>query len=180
MGSKILELRKQKHMSQEQLAEKIGVARQTISKWELGETSPDIEQSKKIAQIFHVSLDELVQNNISSKNGNRIISTKLILNILKIILLFLIICLLVLVAIIYFKDYFDVHPTSTGKSITCHIDNQEYTYEVWTKYETPNIIENFYTNDEEMNLDITMYNSVDKMLEDVEKQVISRGGICES
>lgn len=47
MGSKILELRKQKHMSQEQLAEKIGVARQTISKWELGETSPDIEQSKK-------------------------------------------------------------------------------------------------------------------------------------
>lgn len=135
---------------------------------------------KKIAQIFHVSLDELVQNNISSKNGNRIISTKLILNILKIILLFLIICLLVLVAIIYFKDYFDVHPTSTGKSITCHIDNQEYTYEVWTKYETPNIIENFYTNDEEMNLDITMYNSVDKMLEDVEKRVISRGGICES
>ena len=180
MGSKILELRKQKHMSQEQLAEKIGVARQTISKWELGETSPDIEQSKKIAQIFHVSLDELVQNNISSKNGNRIISTKLILNILKIILLFLIICLLVLAAIIYFKDYFDVHPTSTGKSITCHIDNQEYTYEVWTKYETPNIIENFYTNDEEMNLDITMYNSVDKMLEDVEKRVISRGGICES
>ncbi len=180
MGSKILELRKQKHMSQEQLAEKIGVARQTISKWELGETSPDIEQSKKLAQIFHVSLDELVQNNISSKNGNRIISTKLILNILKIILLFLIICLLVLVAIIYFKDYFDVHPTSTGKSITCHIDNQEYTYEVWTKYETPNIIETFYTNDEEMNLDITMYNSVDKMLEDVEKRVISRGGICES
>lgn len=180
MGSKILELRKQKHMSQEQLAEKIGVARQTISKWELGETSPDIEQSKKLAQIFHVSLDELVQNNISSKNGNRIISTKLILNILKIILLFLIICLLVLVAIIYFKDYFDVHPTSIGKSITCHIDNQEYTYEMWTKYETPNIIENFYTNDEEMNLDITMYNSVDKMLEDVEKRVISRGGICES
>ena len=180
MGSKILELRKQKHMSQEQLAEKIGVARQTISKWELGETSRDREHSKKIAQIFHVSSDQLVQNNISSKNGNRIISTKLILNILKIILLFLIICLLVLVAIIYFKDYFDVHPTSTGKSITCHIDNQEYTYEVWTKYETPNIIENFYTNDEEMNLDITMYNSVDKMLEDVEKRVMSRGGICES
>ena len=180
MGSKILELRKQKHMSQEQLAEKIGVARQTISKWELGETSPDIEQSKKIAQIFQVSLDELVQNDIVSKNNNKIISTKWILNILKIILLIIVICLLVLVAIICFKDYFDAHPTGAGKSITCQIDNQEYTYEVWTKYETPNIIENFYTNDEEMNLDITMYNSVDKMLEDVEKRVISRGGICES
>lgn len=178
MGNKILELRKQNHMSQEQLAEKIGVARQTISKWELGETSPDIEQSKKLAQIFQVSLDELVQNNMVSKNSNKIISTKLILNILKIILLIIVICLLILVATIYFKDYFDVHPTSTGKSITCQIDNQEYTYEVWTKYETPNIIENFYTNDEEMNLDITKYNSMDKMLEDVENSVISRGGTC--
>ena len=87
MGNKILELRKQNHMSQEQLAEKIGVARQTISKWELGETSPDIEQSKKLAQIFQVSLDELVQNDIVSKNNNKIISTKWVLNILKIILL---------------------------------------------------------------------------------------------
>ena len=85
MGNKILELRKQNHMSQEQLAEKIGVARQTISKWELGETSPDIEQSKKLAQIFQVSLDELVQNDIVSKNNNKIISTKWILNILKIV-----------------------------------------------------------------------------------------------
>ena len=81
-------------------------------------------------------------------------------------------------AIICFKDYFDAHPISTGKSITCQIDNQEYTYEVWTKYETPNIIENFYTNDEEINLDITRYNSIDKMLEDVENSVISRGGTC--
>ena len=178
MGNKILELRKQNHMSQEQLAEKIGVARQTISKWELGETSPDIEQSKKLAQIFQVSLDELVQNDIVSKNNNKIISTKWILNILKIILLIIVICLLVLVAIICFKDYFDAHPISTGKSIMCQIDNQEYTYEVWTKYETPNIIENFYTNDEEINLDITRYNSIDKMLEDVENSVISRGGTC--
>ena len=43
IGNKIQELRKKNGLSQEQLAEKIGVARQTISKWELGETYPDLE-----------------------------------------------------------------------------------------------------------------------------------------
>lgn len=52
MGSRIYELRKKNNLSQENLAEKIGVARQTISKWELGETSPDIKQAKQLAQIF--------------------------------------------------------------------------------------------------------------------------------
>lgn len=42
IGNKILDLRKEHNMSQEQLAERMGVARQTISKWELGETSPDL------------------------------------------------------------------------------------------------------------------------------------------
>ena len=44
IGKQILEFRKKLNLSQEQLAEKLGVARQTISKWELGETFPDILQ----------------------------------------------------------------------------------------------------------------------------------------
>lgn len=43
IGNKILILRKQNNLSQEELAEKVGVSRQTISKWELGETSPDLK-----------------------------------------------------------------------------------------------------------------------------------------
>lgn len=46
LGNKITELRKQINLSQEELAEKVGVTRQTISKWELEETSPDINQAK--------------------------------------------------------------------------------------------------------------------------------------
>ena len=42
LGNKIMTLRKKNNMSQEELAEKVGVTRQTISKWELEETSPDI------------------------------------------------------------------------------------------------------------------------------------------
>ena len=54
----ILEKRKQKNMTQEQLAEQLGVARQTVSKWELGETLPDVENLKKMAILFEFSIDE--------------------------------------------------------------------------------------------------------------------------
>lgn len=66
LGNKILELRKQEKLSQEQLAEKMNVTRQTISKWELNETSPDIKQAKELSKIFKVSLDELTDNDISN------------------------------------------------------------------------------------------------------------------
>lgn len=53
-------LRKAHNLSQEELAERIGVARQTISKYETGEAVPDIEKCKVIADVFGVSLDDLV------------------------------------------------------------------------------------------------------------------------
>lgn len=65
LGNQIHELRKKQNLSQEQLAEKVGVARQTISKWELGETAPDIKQANTLTEIFNISLDELVGNKIS-------------------------------------------------------------------------------------------------------------------
>ena len=45
LGKQVYELRKKANLSQEQLAEKVGVSRQTISKWELGETVPDMLRS---------------------------------------------------------------------------------------------------------------------------------------
>lgn len=62
LGNKILELRKSHNLSQEQLAEKLQVSRQTISKWELNETVPDIKQAQKLAKLFGVSLDNLTSN----------------------------------------------------------------------------------------------------------------------
>lgn len=66
LGSKILELRKKQNLSQEQLAEQLNVTRQTISKWELDETAPDIRQAKELSKIFKVSLDELTDNDIQN------------------------------------------------------------------------------------------------------------------
>ena len=56
----LVSLRKMKQMSQEQLAEAVGVSRQTISKYETGEALPDIDKCKIMAELFDVSLDDLV------------------------------------------------------------------------------------------------------------------------
>lgn len=55
----LLNLRKQKGVSQEFLADKLQVSRQTISKWELGETTPDLENLVRLSEFFEISLDEL-------------------------------------------------------------------------------------------------------------------------
>mgnify|MGYP004477281583 CR=1 FL=1 len=63
---KLQKLRKDNNLSQEQLAEKIGVSRQAISKWERGEATPDSDNLICLAKIYNISLDEL----ISSKENN--------------------------------------------------------------------------------------------------------------
>lgn len=62
-GENLIELRKFHNMSQEELAELIGISRQTLSKYETGESLPDIEKCKMIADVFGVMLDDLVKYN---------------------------------------------------------------------------------------------------------------------
>lgn len=62
-GENLMELRKFHNMSQEELAELIGISRQTLSKYETGESLPDIEKCKMIADVFGVLLDDLVKYN---------------------------------------------------------------------------------------------------------------------
>ena len=55
----LVQLRKAYDMTQEELAEKIGVSRQSVAKWESGDSLPDIDRCKAIADAFGVSLDDL-------------------------------------------------------------------------------------------------------------------------
>ena len=55
----IIHLRKMNKMTQEDLAEQVGVTRQAIAKWESGETIPDLEKCRLLADTFGVSLDDL-------------------------------------------------------------------------------------------------------------------------
>jgi len=59
-------LRKAHSLSQEELAEKIGVSRQSVSKWERGEASPDTDNLIALADIYNISLDELIRGDVSS------------------------------------------------------------------------------------------------------------------
>ena len=56
----LCQLRKLNGLSQEELAEKVNVSRQTLSKWESGESAPDLERAAALAEVFGVTLDDLV------------------------------------------------------------------------------------------------------------------------
>ena len=60
LGNNLFHARKRRGLSQEDVAQRLGVSRQTVSKWEMGETVPDIRQSKKMAALYNISLDELI------------------------------------------------------------------------------------------------------------------------
>lgn len=64
LGNSLFHARKKCGLSQEEVAERLGVSRQTVSKWETDETLPDIRQSKKMAELYNLSLDELIDFDI--------------------------------------------------------------------------------------------------------------------
>ena len=101
LGNQIYELRKKANLSQEQLAEKVGVSRQTISKWELGETAPDIKQAQVLSQVFSVSLDELTGNDTKEVIYKKVSNTEklagLIIKVIKIWGIIILACLIVAV-----------------------------------------------------------------------------------
>ena len=59
-ANRLVELRKKNNLSQEELAEKLGVSRQAVSKWERSEASPDTDNLIALAEIYGMSLDELI------------------------------------------------------------------------------------------------------------------------
>ncbi len=75
LGSSLYYARKKSGLSQENVAEKLGVSRQTISKWEIGETLPDIRQSKGLAVLYHMTLDELIEYDFDQQQAQQMIDS---------------------------------------------------------------------------------------------------------
>ena len=99
LGKKILELRKKENLSQEQLAEKMNVTRQTISKWELNETTPDIKQAKELSRLFKISLDELTENDTTTLVMQKVSNTEKIAGLVLKVSKWLGVCFLVTLVI---------------------------------------------------------------------------------
>lgn len=70
LGVNLQLLRKKKGMSQEEVAEKLQVSRQAVSKWETGETVPEIEKLMMISELYNCSIDTLMKGDIDDNNSN--------------------------------------------------------------------------------------------------------------
>ena len=161
-GEKLFELRKQKGLSQEELSFKLNVARQTISKWESGITTPDMENLIKISKLFEVSIDELVgnendinkqvselnNNNIKNENSldSNIIKVKKKNKVIKILVLYLLILMigsLIVFSCIVFRRYKMIGYFEDA--IKDMVNKKEYGYwQAGSVYENYNIITSFY------------------------------------
>ena len=184
IGKKIMDLRKKNGLSQEELAEKVGVARQTISKWELGETSPDLKQSKELSKIFNVSLDELTDNDIKDvlveKTSNTEKLAGLILKLIKFMIIFVIAAPILLVTLrIIFKS---IHEKSSGRlmniSIECNLHDETYGYE-FNYYETTGEIKEAGGDGYLVNITgADRYDDVYQALDIIDAYVKNNGGTC--
>ncbi|MDD3413850.1 MAG: helix-turn-helix transcriptional regulator [Lachnospiraceae bacterium] len=138
-------LRKQKGLSQETLAQQLNVVRQTISKWEKGLSVPDADMLTKIAELFEVSVSELLGSKIEEeKNVNEIAVQLALLNeqlanrsrrnrkILKGILIsfsaVILIMLLLSIAGFTTSKYQKSSEIRTSVHLLCTLDGEEYNY----------------------------------------------------
>lgn len=108
LGENILKLRKKQGLSQEQLGELVNVTRQTISNWELNETTPNHGQLKLLSKVLNVSIDELLDNDVKNVLVEKVSNTEklagMIIKILKVAgIIFIIYIVLIVIAIISFQ-----------------------------------------------------------------------------
>ena len=184
IGKNIMNLRKKNGLSQEELAGKIGVARQTISKWELGETSPDLKQSKELSKIFNVSLDELTDNDIKEilveKTSNTEKLAGLILKLIKFIVVFIIVMPILLIILrIAFKN---INERNAGRlmnvSIECTLHDETYTYD-FVYYETTGQIKYAGGDGYLANItDLDKYSNAYQAIDIIDAYVKNNGGTC--
>jgi len=177
LGKIIFNYRKKFNLSQEDLAKEIGVTRQTISKWELNETSPDLKQAIKLAEIFDIDFNNILgRNNKEEKNINEKSSkTKHIL--LIVLLSFSIIVILSLISIFFYN--YGYNKNHSKIYIVCKLDNEEYNYAI--TYDDTNdilltdgskyIYENIYNKKK--------YKKTVNLITDVNNYFENNGGYCE-
>ena len=135
LGDNIFKLRKDCKLSQEQLAEKVDVTRQTISNWELGETSPNPEQLKLLSKALNVSIDELLNNDIKQVLVEKVNNTEklaeIIIKILKVMgILFIVGCVVIILLSVFFgsRQSSKTEKTEQTVQLSCVLNNEKYEY----------------------------------------------------
>lgn len=186
LGEKIISERKKCKLSQEDLAEKLGITRQTISNWELNETSPDLKQASKLCDIFNLSLDELTgkENAILTKLDKTESNSKLIIKLVKTVgitlgtLIFILLCIVSIY--IYSTNYYTAEPTATGEGRFCYYNGKISDYTVMKNNSDGSL--SYDVGDINIINDLDLYNiktgAPKEVLEKIVKYIKDNGGTC--
>ncbi len=184
LGNKILDLRKKKGLSQEQLGEMVDVTRQTISNWELGETSPNPEQLKLLSKVLNTSIDELLDNEIKSVLEEKVNNTEklagIIIKILKVIGIGLIV--FIIIDIISFI-LFGVNNNSIRKvevqeiEMQCNTNDKEYIINIGSDgyFKCSNCSKDLQ---KDLKDNYVNYEDLTKSKDDIEKYFENNNGSC--
>lgn len=186
LGEKIISERKKCKLSQEDLAEKLGITRQTISNWELNETSPDLKQASKLCDIFNLSLDELTgkENAILTKLDKTESNSKLIIKLVKTVgitlgtLIFILLCIVSIY--IYSTNYYTAEPTATGEGRFYYYNGKISDYTVMKNNSDGSL--SYDVGDINIINDLDLYNiktgDPKEVLEKIVKYIKDNGGTC--
>lgn len=183
IAKNIYNLRKKINLSQESLAEKIGVTRQTISNWESGVSTPDLKQSKELSKIFNVTIDELADNEIKDVLIKKTSNIERLAGItIKFIQIMSFLLIVAIAAIILFANYFKTSPKESYLIEYCKIDNQEKYYKI--EFDKDGEIINLKTDIDYLNKNIADITINGKFKDEltiinyIQKYIKEQNGIC--
>lgn len=166
-GDKLLRIRKEKNITQEQLAQMIGVTRQTVSNWELNITIPNIDDLKKISEILNVSYAKLL-NASSNKNDEKsenIKTHKLFIIVLKVMgIIFLVNVFILGIIFIVWKINYEQKNADGSYSLKCTFNESSYNYNVAYNKKEKIINATIEGNIEEVDKDIKWIRDLDKFV----------------
>ena len=196
LGKNIKAFRKKKGFSQETLAQELFVVRQTVSKWEKGQSVPDAEMIEKLAEVLDVSVNDLLGKEIEQKKNeerqeNEIVNQLAILNDqlastnrqrkkrLKVVLTIIIAALILSFVTAIISGSLFKHAKSTGYLVTetiyCTVDGNEYVWEI-TYDKEGNIIEANGDDWIKDNIKPQKHRTAEGQLKEIEKYVEEHNG----
>src|SRR5574344_546751 len=186
IGEHIFTIRKERHLSQEDLGELVGVTRHTISNWELNVTSPDTTQLIELSKALNISIDDLVNHDIKNVIVEHVSNTEALAGMIIKIIKFFIYCffafaafiVLMIVIVIIMGIYPHQKENSNGKSVelNCSIKNNKYVITIGSDsyFNCPNC-------DKQMQVylkDITGFANIETSVKNVQKYFTDNGGTC--
>ena len=184
LGENILKLRKKQGLSQEQLGELVNVTRQTISNWELNETTPNPGQLKLLSKALNVSIDELLDNDVKNVLVEKVSNTEklagIIIKILKVAgIVFIIYVVLIVIAIISFQFIGSSKASNIEQvEMECSINENDYIISIGSDgyFNCSNCPKQMQ---KEIKQSYTDFSNISKTSDNINNYFKSQNGFCE-